>query len=228
MFVVFFYLEGKEMKRIDENYFKVDDGMEKNEIEDILSPDEHILWREKPNKKAYIWSRVFTMFPIALIWLVIDGTFIGVMFGTGIVKEMSFGLVLGLLAFFMIHMTPVWIWLVSIILGAKEHKNIEYAFTEKRIIIRKGIIGIDFKNIYYTDVQSVNLKVGLTDKIFHVGDVYIKANHESVVLFDIKNPYEITTKLQKITLDIKTDIYYPNALRPDENPGYNTKYKGDK
>ena len=30
--------------------------------------------------------------------------------------------------------------------------------------------------------------------------------------------------LQKITHDIKTDIYYPNDLRPAENKGYNTKY----
>ena len=61
-----------------------------------------------------------------------------------------------------------------------------------------------------------------------VGDVYIKAVDSASVLYDIKNPYQITAKLQKITMDIKTDVYYPNALRPDENPGYNTKYKGEK
>lgn len=216
------------MKTIDENYFKVDDGMKKNEIEDVLGIDEHILWREKPNKKSYIWSRVLVMLPFALIWLLIDGGALVALFATGTFSDIGFLPTLGILVFMLFHMTPVWIWLGNIILGAKEHKNIEYAFTEKRIIVRSGIIGIDFKNIYYTDVQSVNLKVGLIDKLFNVGDVYIKANQESVVLFDIKHPYEITTKLQKITLDIKTDIYYPNALRPEENPGYNTKYKGDK
>ena len=25
-------------------------------------------------------------------------------------------------------------------------------------------------------------------------------------------------------MDIQTDIEYPNALRPNENPGYNTTY----
>jgi len=215
------------MKRIDENYFKVDDGMEKNEIEDVLGVDEHILWREKPNKKAYIWSKVLVMMPFALIWLLIDGgVLLGMLVGGGF-AEIGVGPTLIMLVFMLFHMTPVWIWLGGIIKGVKEHKNIEYAFTEKRIIVRRGLIGIDFKNIYYTDVQSVNLRVGIIDRILHVGDVYIKANQESVVLFDIKNPYEITSKLQKITLDIKTDIYYPNALRPDENPGYNTKYKGE-
>ena len=43
---------------------------------------------------------------------------------------------------------------------------------------------------------------------------------------NIEKPHEIYPRLQKIVLDIQTDIEYPNALRPDENPGYNTKYKG--
>lgn len=214
------------MKRIDENYFKVYDVTSKNEIEDVLDSGEHILWREKPNKKAYIWCKVLTMFPNALIWLLFDSMFV-VAFIVGFSNgDIPVGVFLVGCAFLLLHLTPVWIWLGGIIAGVKEYKNIEYAFTEKRIIVRSGIIGIDFKNIYYTSVQSVNLKVGIIDKIFKVGDVYIKSENESVVLFDIKNPYEITSKLQKITLDIKSDIYYPNALRPEENLGYNTKYRG--
>ena len=215
------------MKRIDENYFKVNEAMKKNTIEDILDEGENVLWREKPNKKAYIWSKVLSMLPIALLWILFDGVALIAVIATGALKEMGFWGAIGLIAFFALHMIPVWIWLGGIIVGAKEHKNIEYAFTEKRIIIRSGLIGIDFKNIYYTDVESVNLKVGITDRIFSVGDVYIKAKDCSEVLFDIKYPYQITSKLQKITLDIKSDIYYPNALRPDENPGYKTKYKGE-
>lgn len=215
------------MKRIDENYFKVDESMKKNSIEDILDSGENVLWREKPNKKDYICSKIFNMLPIALIWLIFDGVMIGMIFGTGAIDSMKLGMILFLIGFFLLHLTPVWIWLGGIIKGYLEIKNIEYAFTEKRIIVRSGVIGIDFRYIYYTDVQSVNLKVGLLDRIFKVGDVYIKANNESIVLFDIKNPYQITKKLEKITLDIKSDIYYPNALRPDENPGYKTKYKGE-
>ena len=215
------------MKKIDENYFKIDEGMKRNSIEDVLDKDESVLWREKPNKKAYLWSKVFDMLPIGLLWLFFDGFFIAMMITSGAFEEMPVVMVIGLCAFFLLHLSPIWIWIGNIIKGYLEIKNIEYAFTEKRIIVRSGVIGIDFKNIYYTDIQSVNLKVGISDKIFKVGDVYIKANNEAVVLFDIKNPYQITSKLQKITLDIKSDIYYPNALRPDENAGYKTKYKGE-
>ena len=184
-----------------------------------------LLWREKPNKKAYIWSRVLNMLPFALLWLIFDLTFIVSMFLVpGWILSAAITI---LIMFFLLHLTPVWIWIGGIIKGVKEHKNIEYAFTEKRIIIRSGFIGIDFKNIYCSDVESVNLKVGFVNRVLKVGDIYIKSNDKSTVIYDIKNPYEITNKLQKVTLDIKTDIYYPNALRPGENSGYNTKYKGE-
>ena len=128
--------------------------------------------------------------------------------------------------FFAVHLMPVWIWLANILKANRNHKNLEYAFTEKRIIIRSGVIGIDFKNIYYSDIEGVNLKVGIIDRLCKVGDIYIQANTQTSVILDIENPYFILSKLQKIVLDIKTDIYFPNNLRPDENDGYKTKYKG--
>ena len=53
-----------------------------------------------------------------------------------------------------------------------------------------------------------------------------QALNQSAVLNNIENPYFYLSKLQKITLDIKADIQYPNDLRPKENHGYNTEYKG--
>ena len=66
----------------------------------------------------------------------------------------------------------------------------------------------------------------LIDRRLKVGDIYIKSANQAQVLWDIEDPYRITTQLQKIAADIKADIYYPNALRPEENEGYRTQYKG--
>ena len=164
------------------------------------------------------------MFPFELIWLLFDSVFIIAMIATKAFSQMPIGAVIGIIVFFAFHLTPVWIWLGNIITASKGHKNLEYVFTNKRIIIRSGIIGIDFKNIYYSEIQSVNLKVGLIDKMLKVGDIYIKSKNNSEVLFDITDPYFITQKLQEIVIDIKTDIEFPNGLRPEENPGYKTKY----
>ena len=108
------------------------------------------------------------------------------------------------------------------------HKNIEYAFTDKRIIVKSGIIGIDFKNVFYADIISVNLKVGIIDRICKTGDIYIVSMGGATVISDIENPYFITEKLQKIVLDMKMDAAYPNELRPSVNKGFNTEYTGNK
>lgn len=73
--------------------------------------------------------------------------------------------------------------------------------------------------------MSVDIRVGLVDRLFKVGDIYITAKNGKAVLWDIENPYKVFNMLQKVVNDIKTDIYYPNELRPKENSGYNTKYK---
>lgn len=215
------------MKTINENYFINSKKFleEPTKIDDILNSDEQILWRGKPNRKAYIFGSIFSMMPIALLWLLVDCGIIVAMIATGAFSNMNIGLILGLVAFFAVHLMPVWIWFGNIISATRSYKNLEYAFTNKRIIIKSGFIGIDFKNIYYSEIHSVNLKVGPIDKILKVGDIYIRSNNKSQVLFDIPDPYFITQKLQEIVIDIKTDIEFPNKLRPDTNPGYITKYE---
>ncbi len=211
------------MKTIDENYFVDKDHNNKyNKIEEILDEDEQLLWKGKPKKKAFILNAFFKMMPFAIVWLFFDLFFISNVIGAA---EIFDGLYIFLIVFFAFHLMPVWIWIYNVITANKKHKNLDYAFTNKRIIIKSGIIGIDFKTIYYSEIDLVNLKVGLIDKMLHVGDIYIKSSTGATILYDLENPYFISQKLQKIVVDIKTDIEFPNNLRPKENNGYNTKYR---
>ena len=213
------------MAKYNEKYFESDD-MRINKIDDLIDKDEEIIWRGKPKKSAFIWSKILTMLPVALIWGLVDGIFIYFLTTNSVFSSAPIWLVIFLIVFFLIHLMPVWIWLSNVISASAQHKNIEYAFTNKRIIIRSGLI-IDIKNIYYIDIQSVNLRVGLIDRMLKVGDIYIKSKLETAVLWDIPNPYIITNKLQKVVNDIKTDMNYPNALRLAENTGFNTIYNAN-
>ena len=209
--------------QIDERYF-MDNTMQKNSIEDVVDSNEKILWRGKPNAKSYVLANMVKMLPIALIWLIFDGTFIFF-----IARGMASGgiplAVLGfIIPFFLLHLAPVWMWIGKTVKAMREVRNLEYAITDKRIIIRSGVIGIDFKFINYTEIDSVNVKVGLIDRIFRVGDIYINSSVNSGVLWDVEDPYKIGNALQRVTLDIKSDIHYPNAMRPDSNSGYQTGY----
>lgn len=209
--------------QIDEKYF-YENSMQKNSIEDVLNNDEKVLWQGKPNAKSYIWAAAIKMLPIAIIWLIFDGTFI-FFISVGMAQgDIPLAILGFIIPFFLLHLTPVWIWIANTVRAVREVKNLEYAITDRRVIIRSGLIGIDFKFINYTEIDSVNVKVGLIDRIFKVGDIYINSSVNSGVLWDVSNPYGIGSALQKVTIDIKSDIQYPNALRPDNNPGYKTKY----
>lgn len=212
------------MAKFDENYFK-NDGMKATTIEDALAKDEQILWRGKPNRKAYIWGQIFRIMPFALIWIIFDGAFLGCMIGFDVFGQLPWYFTLIISIFFVLHLTPVWMWIAGMVTSSIQQKNIEYVFTNTRIIVRSGVIGIDMRNIYYVDIESVNLKVGLSDKWFKVGDIYIRTPSSSIVLWDISDPYNITSKLQKIVNDIKSDVHYPNQLRPKVNKGFSTKYQ---
>lgn len=212
--------------RVDERYFNDFDN-QTNEIDSVLIDDERILWRGKPNRRSYILAAVFKMLPIVLIWLIFDGFFIVIISFFMINGQMPVGLLGFIIPFFLIHLAPVWIWIRNIIRSSIELKNLEYAITDRRIIVKSGIIGIDFKSLTFPEIENVNVKVGLIDRMCKVGDIYINASKNSVVLYDLENPYSIGKKLQKIVIDVKADINYPNALRPQNNVGYHTFYTDD-
>jgi hypothetical protein len=41
----------------------------------------------------------------------------------------------------------------------------------------------------------------------------------------IENPYEVFKLLKQVYFDIKTDVEFPNKLRPPVNPGYQSEYQ---
>ena len=213
--------------KIDENFFVAEDGQKGNfGIREMLGnrDDERILWEGKPDKRSFLLGRILQMMPIALIWLAFDGFFIAAIVMQE--EQLPWYIYLFFCAFFALHLTPVWIWIARVVSAFKKLKNTEYAFTDKRIIIKTGFFA-KFSSIYYSDVASVNQHIGIIDRICKVGDIVISTTAgETHQVEDIKNPYFIMERLQKITLDIKSDMQYPNDLRPEGNHGYNSKYDG--
>ena len=195
-----------------------------------LVEGETVLLSIKPKKSAYILNQVLAMMPIALIWLAFDSMIIIGAFSANAEK----GILLFLIPFFAFHLMPVWIWLANILSANKKWQNTKYYITDKRIIIQNGFIAENYQTIYYKDIKNVYMRRGLIDQLLKVGDIYFDLGYNyssknasiAARFLDLENVNEIYSKLQKIVLDIQTDIEYPNALRPDENPGYNTKYKG--
>lgn len=212
------------MKNANEKYFINPDGKNyEATIEAAISEDETLLWRAKPLKKSFVLSSFFRFLPFAIIWTIADSGFLYLIFTTVPFDEWWFYLIICI--FFAFHLLPLWIWISSIISSFRRHKIEEYAFTDKRIIVKKGFVGANIESVSYASITSMNLRVGIIERLCKVADIYIVAGPKKFVLEDIQNPYYVYGELQRIANDIKADIIYPNAYRPGENHGYKTSYK---
>lgn len=191
-------------------------------LNDIIFEGENILWSDKPDKLCFVWRRVGKLLPAAIIWLLFDGFFIGTIVSSGAWKEMGWFLFI----FFALHLIPVWLCIGQFVKCNFEYKNVVYAVTDKRIITRNGIVGLDFENLNYTDISNIRVDVSVLEKMRHVGSVFIMTSSgSSICLAAIPEPYQVYKKVNKIFMDMKSDIEYPNALRPEVNPGYRPEYK---
>ena len=192
----------------------------------VLAAGEAILWRGKPKRNAFIASKSLTMLPIAIIWLCFDSTFIA----AALRNDGPWFLI----PFMLLHLFPVWIWLGSTVTAGKRWKNTTYFVTNRRIIIQSGFLAVNETSLFYKDLRNAQVRIGLLNKLFGTGNIvfdsgvvmYNRKNQQhGPVLEDLENPHDVYNRIQKIILDMQTDMEYPNAYRPAENPGYNTDYR---
>lgn len=198
--------------KYNENYFQNGNNQdEPKTIQSSLVEGEQIEWSGKPQRKAFIVNNVLKMLPVAFLWLVFDTFFIVMLTKTA--DMLPVPAIVFLCIFFVFHLMPVWIWIYRCATASKRHKNIEYAFTNKRIIVRKGIVAVDFKSIDYKDVVAVNLRYGLIDKAAKVGDIYITSTGKATVLEDLENPASVEQLLQRILSDTKPGVAFTDNAK---------------
>ncbi len=192
----------------------------------VLTAGESVLWRGKPKRSAFIATKSLTMLPIALIWLLLDMNFIGVAFSGG--EMLGF-----LIPFFALHLMPVWIWLANALTAGRRWKNTNYYVTNRRIIIQGGFLAVNETSLFYKDLRNAQLRIGLLDKLFSTGDIVFDTGmiisnsrrSHGFVFEDLADAQEAYRRVQKVILDMQTDMEFPNAYRPQENPGYHTQYR---
>lgn len=210
------------------------------ELDKILSKTEKVFWEGQPRFWPFLFdgSVVTTVFGVfwmlcltPFIWFAALGILSGSsVFGIGVVFLVPFILV-GLWAVIGI---PIYQILVC--------KHTYYAITDRRVILQTGLIGRDFEIVDLDQITDAEVNVGLFDTIFGGGDTgSIIISHAGSVtqtskgvknypatLRSIDNPYEVFKFFTKVSHDVKTDIQYPNKLRPTDNPGYQTSYDPNK
>ena len=165
-----------------------------SQIKTMLADNEEVIWFGNPQKKCHVLGAILKMLPIAIIWALVDGFMIGAMVRMGTFNEVSY-LKFILIPFFLVHLTPVWLWIAGIIKAYAGYKKITYCITNQRIIIKQGIISSDLRSILLSEVDSLNLRAGILDKICKTGDVYVVGKTLSITFNDVINPEEVYKKL---------------------------------
>ena len=194
----------------------------------MLAPGEAILWRGKPQKKGFIATKSLTLAPFAIIWLIIDSSLI--------LNAFRGDSPWVLIPFMLLHLMPVWIWLGSVITAGRRWKNAMYYVTNRRIIIQGGYFAVNENSLFFKDIRNAHVRIGLLDKLFGTGDIVFdngmiyhtrNGNRRAQLpaMEDLENPYDVYNRVQRVILDIQTDMEFPNAYRPAENPGYGTDYR---
>jgi len=191
------------------------------QFEQVLDKDEKVLWVGQPKLVPFLLTGLPFLI-IGAIWFCLD-YFI-------FIKNMSMSTSPYLIPFFLLHLSPSWMSILNILRLILVYNNTFYTYTNRRLMMRSGFWGTDFKALDYDKITDIEVNVNPIEKIFDVGT--IKAYSGVNTVYDrflaIRNPYEVFKMIKQISVDIKTDYNYPNALRPDQNTGYKTEYKPEK
>jgi len=151
---------------------------------DILEKNETITKVFKPNKCKFWTGFILTSF-FCWIWV-----FCGLL-GSIPEEGKKFDVDLFWLLFAIAGGVFIVGMLFTIIFGAIYYKNRYYAYTSKRIIIRSGVIGIDFKSLEFKALTATIVNVTFLDKILgkNTGNLKFGSPSAPVGAFGTGNPY---------------------------------------
>lgn len=196
------------------------------EFQAVTEPGEAVFWTGRP----VFWPFVLHAVPIVLFgifWGLMD---LGIL---GHAASASKGRVdLFLYVFGFLHSFPAWGSIGYAVYLVMVYGNTVYGYTNRRLLMRSGVIGTSFKSVDYDTIQELDVSVGVIDRLFGTGTVRAyagrntsKGNRIYDQFVSIANPYEVFRAIKGVEVDVKTDWNYPNAMRPAVNPGYKTEYK---
>jgi hypothetical protein len=195
-----------------------------SDIQKVLAPGEKILWEGKPQ----FWPFIFSALPILLIAAIFIFVSVATNGGDGFAVDFSDGAFTTLI---LAALVGPGYFLYQLIV----YRFVYYVITDKRTLIQAGVIGRDFTGIEHDAVVSTSVYVGLTDRVFGKNSGTVKILHSGSAsskrgtpqptgLVSVTDPYAVYQLFNKTSHDVRTDIQYPNAMRPENNPGYKTEY----
>ena len=170
----------------------------------ILDKDEVIIKTFKPNKtKLFLSAILLTIF--VLMWIAII-PLIGLL-DSGVNAQLVVEITL---------LVSVFILVITVLFTSLYYNNLYYAYTNKRLIIRTGIFGVDYKSLDMAMIGAIDVNVSLLDKLLkkNTGSITFgsmaspmmsSSNHgaNSYIFSHIVAPYENYKEIKNVIDDYK-------------------------
>lgn len=151
----------------------------KEQFEQIIDKGEEVLLTFKPNRKRFVAipNVVMTIFlAISLIILIVVVAILLKSEPSDVVVP-TFYTMLGVVILF--GLMEIFFFIILHV----RYKKTFYCLTNKRIIIRTGFIGVDFKTLDIKMVGAIDIRVGLLDKIIKpaTGNIYFGSSASPII-----------------------------------------------
>lgn len=168
-----------------------------NNFNDILLTNEEIIKIFKPDKKRYYFGKISGFLFITIIFYM---TLIINVFREEPFNKIVFSFLTG---------TYILIFVIFLLFLKLAFNKRAYCYTNKRLIIKHGIIGIDYKSLDLIDINAYRVNVGVLDKILKkkTGSIRFGSksnpmvnneNKTNVFSFDyIRDPYNVYKELNE-------------------------------
>lgn len=171
-------------------------------FDDVIEADETIQKGFKPNKKKVFASFIIFdvivafFFSLTILGMWIDGEIPQ--------KEKIIGTCI--VAGVVLLIVSLTMWFVSLY-----YKNAYYVYTNKRIIVRTGVFGVDFHSLDIDNIGASNVCVSLLDKMVgkNTGSIRFGSNSSPITnsyygFMNIENPYQVYKEIKGYIQTIQT------------------------
>lgn len=207
-------------------------------LRDLVKSNESVLWEGRPHKAVTILEAIFNpMLVFALLWGGIDLFIMRTAFSVSDTADAPNGMGKMLVVFFLFHLMPVWIYLIGVVTVFLKWRNVRFMVTTQGLYVSGGLLSFTYEMKPWTDIGHINLHQGVFDRMFGVGDIIFvcshgssqtthdhNGGHQNMKIYNIPDFQQVYKMVNNLQTDVYADTMYPNAMRPDNNPGYNTQY----
>jgi len=203
-------------------------------IRNILYDNEKVLWEGRPERAPYLAGAALVCIPLFFFGLAFAAIplFMAVSAYHG--GQKGFAALIFLMPHFWVG---IGIMFGPYICAYLSYSRTSYAITDKRVLIETGVISQNITALEYSMISDATVRVSAVDNWYglNTGTIIISSTGARLnngkmrptSLCNIKDPYGVFKFFEKLELDVKTDIEYPNAMRPAVNPGYQTQIERD-